>query len=254
MQFVFDRSQPTPSKLDGLAEKLEVALRIYGAELIQQVGILLKVPQVTVATGSILFHRFYFRKSFRKFDVKYISIACLYLACKIEETQRSWRDVVNVMHFVFLKRENRTYIPLDKASFKKGDYNYWDLKNALVVSERQVLKELGFLVYVEHSHKFILNYLKVLDGSQELAQNAWNYVNDSLRTTVCVHYKPEAIAVTAIYIAARQLAIALPESPDAWWELFDVTMTEIEEIGRCLLTLYKLPKALYIDVSDAPKN
>lgn len=43
MQFVFDRSQPTPSKLDGLAEKLEVALRIYGAELIQQVGILLKV-------------------------------------------------------------------------------------------------------------------------------------------------------------------------------------------------------------------
>jgi hypothetical protein len=35
------------------------------------------------------------------------------------------------------------------------------------------------------------------------------------------------LATTAIYIAARQLAVPLPEKPDAWWQLFDVEMHEV---------------------------
>lgn len=45
-------------------------------------------------------------------------------------------------------------------------------------SERAILKELGFMVYVELPHKFILNYTKVLDGDGELTQQAWNFLND----------------------------------------------------------------------------
>jgi hypothetical protein len=48
MQFVVDRSKPTPSFADGIEAKVEAALRVYGCELIQQIGILLKVYAVVV--------------------------------------------------------------------------------------------------------------------------------------------------------------------------------------------------------------
>lgn len=37
----------TPSQLDGLGSETEADLRIYGCELIQTAGILLKLPQVS---------------------------------------------------------------------------------------------------------------------------------------------------------------------------------------------------------------
>lgn len=36
----------TPSQVDGLGSEIEADLRIYGCELIQTAGILLKLPQV----------------------------------------------------------------------------------------------------------------------------------------------------------------------------------------------------------------
>ncbi|XP_026381719.1 cyclin-L1-1-like isoform X2 [Papaver somniferum] len=50
----------SPSRKDGVNESTENTLRIYGCDLIQEGGILLKLPQVVMATGQVLFHRFYF--------------------------------------------------------------------------------------------------------------------------------------------------------------------------------------------------
>lgn len=41
-----EKLDPTPSQLDGLDIEIEKDLRIYGCELIQTAGILLKLPQV----------------------------------------------------------------------------------------------------------------------------------------------------------------------------------------------------------------
>jgi len=79
----------------------------------------------------------------------------------------------------------------------------------LLEIEKYILKELGFTFYniMDHPHKFILYYVKILDGSTELAQRAWNYLNDSLRLDCCVRYRAEAIASAAIYMAARDLKV-----------------------------------------------
>ncbi|KAG2462434.1 CCNL1 protein, partial [Polypterus senegalus] len=61
-----ERLSPTPSMLDGLDLHTETDLRILGCELIQSAGILLRLPQVAMATGQVLFHRFFYSKSFVK--------------------------------------------------------------------------------------------------------------------------------------------------------------------------------------------
>ena len=47
-----------------------VGQRVFGCEMIQQMAILLKLPQVGAATAQVMFHRFYAKRSLKKFDVR----------------------------------------------------------------------------------------------------------------------------------------------------------------------------------------
>jgi hypothetical protein len=54
-----------------------------------------------------------------------------------------------------------------------------ELKNELVVTEKLILKNLGFMVSVQHPHKLVVSVLKVLGAlDSPLPQQAWNYMND----------------------------------------------------------------------------
>eukprot|EP01112_Ceratiomyxa_fruticulosa_P016303 TRINITY_DN4902_c0_g2_i1.p1 TRINITY_DN4902_c0_g2~~TRINITY_DN4902_c0_g2_i1.p1 ORF type:complete len:448 (-),score=96.41 TRINITY_DN4902_c0_g2_i1:12-1355(-) len=243
--FTEDELKNTPSRISGIDEETETLLRIYGCELIQEFGILMKLPEVTMATAQVLFHRFYQQVSFRRFDVQLSALACIFLASKVEEHPRKIRDAINVFHRMMLKREGiENPLILDTSKSL-----YWDLKNALIKTERFILKELGFLVYIEVPQRFISFYTKILNGPKELPQRAWPLVNDCLRTTVCIRFRPESIAAASIYMAARYLGLPLPEVPEPWWELFDTTWEEIEAIVLAITDLYSRPKAKYIDVT-----
>ncbi|KAG5385378.1 hypothetical protein IGI04_036848 [Brassica rapa subsp. trilocularis] len=72
-----------------IEEATEVALRIYGCDLIQEGGILLNLrPQAVMATGHALFHRLWCKKSLAKFDVK------KYSEVKVE-LSRTERHILN---------------------------------------------------------------------------------------------------------------------------------------------------------------
>lgn len=60
----------------------------------------------------------------------------------------------------------------------------------LVNTERYILKEMGFRTYVEHPHKFLLNFISVLKmkDNKELTQKAWNYLNDRFTLSLIYHY------------------------------------------------------------------
>ena len=53
-----EKLSPTPSSLDGMSQAVEDDLRNLGCDLIQTAGKLLKLPQVAMATGCVLFHRY----------------------------------------------------------------------------------------------------------------------------------------------------------------------------------------------------
>lgn len=58
-----ERMFPTPSQTDDMHPDVEFDLRFIGCELIQDAGILLKMPQVAMATGQVLYQRFFYSKS-----------------------------------------------------------------------------------------------------------------------------------------------------------------------------------------------
>ncbi|XP_048879123.1 cyclin-L2-like [Brienomyrus brachyistius] len=231
-----DRLSRSPSAEQGLPIDVEEQLRKQGCELIQAAGILLRLPQVAMATGQILFQRFFYCKSFIRHCVENVAMACVHLASKIEEEPRRVRDVINVFHRLKQDREGGVLAPLPL------DGSYVNMKNQVIIAERRVLKELGFCVHVKHPHKIIVMYLQVLECEKntQLVQTAWNYMNDSLRTDVFLRFSAETVACACIYLAARSLQIPLPNSPP-WFLLFGATEEDLKGICCQVLRLYLLP-------------
>lgn len=76
---------------------------------------------------------------------------------------------------------------------------------------------------------------------------AWNFVNDSLSTTVSLQWEPEIIAVALIYLASKLSKFNVVDwagkQPEhcKWWDMFvqDVTMDILEDICHQVLDLYQ---------------
>ncbi|XP_049532149.1 cyclin-L1-like isoform X1 [Anopheles darlingi] len=227
----------TPSQSDGLDRETETDLRILGCELIQTAGILLKLPQVAMATGQVLFQRFFYSKSFVRHSMEATAMSCICLASKIEEAPRRIRDVINVFHHIKQVRSQRPMIPMIL------DQHYINLKSQVIKAERRVLKELGFCVHVKHPHKLIVMYLKYLELEmhQSMMQMAWNFMNDSFRTDVFVRHQPETIACACIYLTARKQNIPLPNNPP-WFVIFRVSEDDMLDVSYRIMALYRRAK------------
>lgn len=193
-------------------------------------------PQKVTITAETLFQRFFSCVSIQEFRPETIAAGCVFVACKLEEYIIQSRYVVSIFHLLL---SPPTAPPLDV-----NKPEYWELKKELFDNEVQVLKTLGFMVQVEHPHKYVLSYMRFLNGSNELAQASWSVANDTLRTDVCTRYPPSTIACAAIYIGSRMVGVPLPEYPEerAWWRLFDATLKEIREICATMERLYSLGK------------
>ncbi len=224
----------SPSVRGGVSSDVEVSNRIFACEVISQSGILLRLPQAAISTAQILLHRFYYRVSMRKHPVLAVVMSCILLATKVEETGRSVRDILTVTHRVLqrrsgLKSSSKEYTVLDSTSRK---FKRW--QDQVLALELLILKELGFILYVDHPHNFFFHYVNALNAGPEIAQRAWNFLNDAMRRDICLRYKPESIATAAIYLSARVLQIALPEQAGAcWYELFD-TSKQCKSCHECV--------------------
>ncbi|TKR61744.1 hypothetical protein L596_028816 [Steinernema carpocapsae] len=71
-------------------------------------------------------------------------------------------------------------------------------------------------------------------------QKAWSYMNDGLRTDMFLRYKAETIACACIHLAAKTIEpkVPLPEQPFMWFELYDVSERDVEDIAYMLLKMY----------------
>ena len=241
----------TPSTADGLDIETETDLRIWGCELIQHVGILLKHPQVVMACAQVLFQRFYYRKSMMAHSVKDVATACLFLAGKIEEShdRLMLRRLLTVVYHVTQSLSKA--VQEGGKKLKLMDISteiYRRSKDKAIKAERRILKELGFCVHIQHPHKliFFLSMMTGLKGMgdaffKQALQLAWNYMNDGLRTNLFVRYPTKTIACACIHLATLKLNVPMPE----WWVYFGATTVDVETAGETIMALYTRPRRSY---------
>ncbi|KAG9450181.1 hypothetical protein H6P81_010146 [Aristolochia fimbriata] len=225
----------SPSRRDGIDLKKETYFRKSYCTFLQDLGMRLKVPQVTIATAIIFCHRFFLRQSHLKNDRRTIATACMFLAGKVEETPCPLKDVILVSYEIIHKKD-----PAAVQRIKQKE-TYEQQKELILLAERVVLATLGFDLNVQHPYKPLVEAIKKFKVAQNaLAQVAWNFVNDGLRTSLCLQFMPHHIAAGAIFLAAKFLKVKLPSDGErVWWQEFDVNPRQLEEVSNQMLELYE---------------
>lgn len=114
----------------------------------------------------------------------------LYLASKLEECPIRMRDLINVYDLLLQRAAHKLKHP-SSSTTSSSDFNYvpmsyfgntfYDLKDALVVGEMQILKRLGFNVHVVLPYGTLVNYLRLLGLTEreDVSSRAWGYLNDA---------------------------------------------------------------------------
>lgn len=236
----------SPSRIDGIDAKKEANLRKSYCTFIKDIGMQLKMPQVAIATAIIYCHRFYMRQSHRTNDRYTIATACMFLAAKVEETPGLLRDVTMLAYEIRHKRDLAATERIKQKEF------YEQQKQLVLMAERVLLSTLAFDFNVQHPYKFLVNAIKIFKIQRNsLAQVAWNFVNDGLITTLCLQFKPKHIAAGAIFLAAKFLKVKLPSDGERpWWEEFNVTPRQLEEVSNQMLELYERTKSMAASTSN----
>lgn len=237
----------SPSRRDGIDLKKETYIRKSYCTFLQDLGMKIKVPQVTIATAIMFCHRFFLHQSHAKNDRRIVATVSMFLAGKVEDTPRPLKDVIIVSYELTHKKD-----PVAAQRIKQKDV-YEQQKELILLGERVVLTTLGFDLNILHPYKPLVEAIKKLKVAQNsLAQVAWNFVNDGLRTSLCLQFKSHHIAAGAIFLAAKFLKVKLPTEGDkVWWKEFDVTSRQLEEVSNQMLELYEQNKTPVSQGSDA---
>ena len=242
--YITEDVKNTPSRSKNVDEETEFLQRVYGALLIRSSCLLLQSPVSVVITAQTLLHRFYTKKSLTEYDVKLVATACIALACKLEEKDRKLRDILNSVRRAVqrIEKKPRVVLPINTPEY---EISKTDAKNMEMV----LLRELGFFAHVSPPHPFAYTLGVHLNLSTELMKRIWTLCNDSAMTALCVRFKPQVIACGCIFLASRELGIALPSRPP-WYRLVDgATRENLEVIAQTTLALHQLDEVEYKDLS-----
>lgn len=167
-----------------------------------------------------------------------MSAASLYLTTKLSAYPKSARSLINV--YAYLSSVPSTFVDLEDLQQKPSETAYfvsegtYERRRAtLFTTEQRILKTLGFQLQVNLPYTLCITYLQALDvfthpRASELAKRAISHLNTALLSPQMLYltHQPTSLATAAIYLAAKEVSIKMPEVE--WWEVFD---TDREELG-----------------------
>uniref|UniRef100_A0A6B2LE09 Cyclin-like domain-containing protein n=1 Tax=Arcella intermedia TaxID=1963864 RepID=A0A6B2LE09_9EUKA len=219
-------------RTSGREEAIAAEYRKHSCLFLQQVGVTLHLPQATIATALFYFHQFFDLHDFSHFDRIFIAISCLFLAGKVEETPKKLKDVIfsshKVIHDTFHPQQKYMQLTIESPEFL-------DFREKILFGESIVLQCISYDFVVNHPYQYLLQYLRKMNADKMVAQSAWNLVNDSLRTRLCLQYEPQKIACAALYMASKKR----PSDVNFWKDFNpDVTLKDLEDISFQILELY----------------
>ncbi|KAM0800474.1 cyclin-like protein [Usnea florida] len=225
----------TPSILDGLTPEKERENRSKGVNFILQVGIMLKLPQITLAAASVFLHRFYMRHSMQTYHYYSMAATCLFLAYKVEECVRKMRELVVACVRVAQKDPHKNVDEQDKE--------YWRWRDNILQYEDLLLEAICFDLSLEPPYKTLFDLLMQFEqgDNKRLRNAAWAFVNDSCLTTLCLLFPSRTIAASALYAAAKHCDVAFPDDARGrpWWEVIDIDIGSIRRACNYMASIYE---------------
>ncbi|KAI0100637.1 hypothetical protein GGR51DRAFT_347756 [Nemania sp. FL0031] len=133
------------------------AARLQGVQLIEEVRNVLQLPIITYIAACGYYHRFRLEIDPKGYQWHDAALACLFVACKSEDTLKKSRDILCANHNI--KNPDRITAPDDKL-FDQGS-------KMLIGLERQVIETLRFDFQVRNPFKILAKIVKAALGSHE---------------------------------------------------------------------------------------
>eukprot|EP00871_Galdieria_phlegrea_P005417 jgi/Galph1/5877/GphlegSOOS_G4428.1 len=192
-------------------------------------------------------------------EAPYIASACLFLACKVQETHKRLRDVV-YWTVKIRTRKSRDYPGGEEVT--EGSVRYVEEKESLLSAERDVLRCLHFDIFLETPHSSIVQLAKIYGDTREnqriLAQFALNVLHDTYVSIPFLHvrYRAKEIATALVAFAAAMYDYSLPDKSlengeesfqgkkklVAFHDYFQVDRLVLNEIWKRILDCYEPEK------------
>lgn len=248
-----------PSVKDGSLTAQEESLkRRKTCRFIEEVGRVLKLPRVAVATAMVFFHRFYAKHSFTQHDRFEVAAAAILLAAKTEESPKKLNVVIEESYKVKLRgmqagrisQASMSVVPTSTMTNMNGKFDpkseeFVKLKERILLLERVILHTIGFELSVDHPYKFLVDMCKKLTQKRQveyitptdhaaanastthlyntmlnsLVQYSMNFANDSMQTSLCLQFVPQKIAIACVYLAAQFCKIRPTDNQTSWLDL-----------------------------------
>jgi hypothetical protein len=148
--------------------------------------------QEIFGVAMTLFHYYSYFKSFRDFDRSEISVACVFLACKIEYTFLKVEEATDIFHRI--KRG-----PSMGGQIQVPDFTKFEV---------DILTFIGFEMDIETPHKYFVYYLEKLNPSflrdPRLINFGFLLINDVYRSNLCIYHPAKYIAIACLFFTLSE--------------------------------------------------
>ncbi|KAK0890048.1 hypothetical protein LTR02_014981 [Friedmanniomyces endolithicus] len=231
-QWIFTEAEldNSPTIQDGMSIVEERETRAKGINFIASVGVMLKLPQITLATAAIYFQRYLMRGSLKKArgdmpKLHHYQIAAisLFLATKVEESSRALKEMI--IAFCRVAQKNPNLLIDDQSK------DYWKWKDCILIHEDVMLETLCFDLTVESPHRQLFDLLRCygVEHNKRVRNAAWAFITDGNNTQLCLLISSRTIAVAGVYAACRSYGVALPDDEKGrpWWEAQGVRLRDV---------------------------
>ncbi|KAK4442990.1 cyclin-L2 [Podospora aff. communis PSN243] len=205
--------------------------------LTQAAGVLLQLPQSATAQANVILARYWLVEPFMNYEFSDVSAAAIYLIAKVGPSPRSPREVSNVYAYLlstsspFFRSPSSPPPANDPKSYYLSDTAYQAFHTRVLAIEASILYALSFNTHVALPHSLAITYLQALEflnmRKERISKRVVEYLNTALLSPQMLYLtsQPNALAVAAIYNAAKDLGTKMPECE--WWEVFDVDREEL---------------------------
>lgn len=237
----------TPSRRDGITSSLEKQIREKTVFFIESLCAVVKCNMLVKSSACVYFHRFYIFHSFKTHERLIIAVACLFLACKVEEEQKRIKEIM-VSYFDVCKL-------LNPSMETPTDDEKTAILDRVIISERIVLQTLGFDLQITHPvvplyTKWNMGIKKYVakDKLDSFIKTARKFMQDCYRSTIPIQYSSKDIAMSVLFLATLDYgdkpvvygahSSSSSNSNDTQWiDLFEYDITEEKLNGNLSLSL-----------------